>query len=105
MAAALRPVPAVQRRQPSLILPGEAVLCPLLHVVPDTVYAGAALRQCRDRVKHERYGRPCNAWVWVVQLGQRWRAVVHVSDEEARYILQRELDDAAIRDFLRLRWH
>lgn len=93
-------------RAPVLILSGERVLCPHLHALPDTsVELPHGLRQCREREEHDRYGRPCNAWLWVFQHGDGTRTVVPLVDEQAEYIREHPLMTVLqIRDFLGMRW-
>ena len=105
MTTIVLPAPARATRTPALFLPGEAILCPHLHQLPDTVVElPHGLRQCRAKVQHQRYGRACGVWLWVFQHGDGTRTVVSVSDAEAQHIAKACLTIAAIRDFLRLRW-
>lgn len=88
-----------------LVLPGERVLCPHLHALPDTaVELPHGLRQCRERVDYDHCGRPCGVWLWVYQHGDGTRTVVPLTDEQATFLSARVLTVVEVRDFLGMRW-
>lgn len=112
-AALLRPLAPLASRAPVLVLPGERVLCPRLHQLPDNIVElPHGLRQCRERVQRDLSKAAgvsayvaCAAWLWVFDHGDGTRTVVPLYEDQAKYIRAHvTMTVVQVRDFLGMRW-